>query len=468
MKKITNRQILHCMNDSHDGFMISDTEGYLLYMNQAYRMLTKLEGRAKEGMNIKQFVSDGFIEREPTCLEAARKQETVIRLHSQNSNKVFIVSASEPIFDKEGQISLIITTVRDVTDFFSIRDDMERLRKVMEKAASEGEKLKKYFKGIIAVSDSMCAVLDMAAKVAVFDVAVLLTGESGSGKEVVARYIHEQSSRRDKPFVAINCAAIPEQLLETELFGYERGTFTGQTRNGKEGLLAAAQGGTLFLDEIGDMPLGLQAKLLRVLETKSYTPVGGYNVIPTDIRILSATNHDIEKMTESGKFRQDLYYRLNVVKLTLPPLRERIDDIVPMAMFFLEKANRKYHLKKSFSAVALREMCKYDWPGNVRELRNTVEMMLVISSNNTLDAPTFLNSGRGREVEADALTKRDGEAENTEIKSLEKFIGEQEKNYLLKAYKCCGTTRKMAETLGINHSTVIRKMKKYGINATKK
>ena len=474
MKKITNKAILQCMDKSHDGFMISDAEGNFLYMNRAYRKLTKLEEKAEIGLNIRQFYSEGFIETEPTCLAAARKGETIIRLHSQNSNKVFIISTSEPIFDEDGNVTMVITTVRDVTDFFSLSDDMEKLRKMMEKAVIDNKAIGQYGGGIIAGSQNMREILETAKKVAIFDVAVLLTGESGTGKEVLAKYIHEQSNRAKKPFIAINCAAIPEQLLETELFGYEKGTFTGQSKEGKKGLFAAAEGGTLFLDEIGDMPLSLQAKLLRVLETKSYTPVGGYKVVPTDVRILSATNHNIEELIQKNKFREDLYYRLNVVKILLPPLRERKEDILPLAMYFLEIANKKYNLNKKFSAIALKEMYQYSWPGNVRELRNTVEMMLVVSQGEMLKTPDFIySSQQKKESEKEVINKTEGkETENSGIdytvRPLEQFMGEQEKKYLQIVYKKCGTTRKMAEELGINHSTVIRKMKKYGINATRK
>lgn len=470
MKKITNKAILYCMDTSHDGIMISDADGNFLYMNEAYRQITKLGETAGPGTNIRDFYVDGVIEHEPACLESARTRKRVIRLHTQDRNHVFIVSISDPIFDERGKLINIFTGVRDVSDYYSISGDMERLSHAMKRAVSENKEQGQYGGGVIAVSSQMRHVLDTAGKVSVFDVAVMITGESGTGKEVIAKYIHECSSRAKKPFIAINCAAIPEQLLETELFGYERGTFTGQVKEGKPGLFAAAEGGTLFLDEVGDMPLQLQAKLLRVLETKTYTPVGAQKSVPTDVRIVSATNRKISEMIATNRFREDLYYRLNVVELVIPPLRERQDDIVPLSMYFLEIANRKYNLSKSFSAITLKDMHEYKWPGNVRQLRNTVEMMVVVSSTDTLDTPDFLYSAqKGGSVPAsDTSGSIERESEPQELQPLDEFIADEEKRYLELAYHKCRTTRKMAETLGIDHSTVIRKMKKYGINATTK
>ena len=298
--------------------------------------------------------------------------------------------------------------------------------------------------------------LSMAARVAVYDAPVLLLGESGSGKEVLAHFVHEHSLRRDKPFLAINCAAIPEQLLESELFGYADGTFTGQLRGGKKGLFGEAHGGTLFLDELGDMSMELQSKILRVLETKMYTPVGSHKQYETDVRIISATNRDLEKKIADGEFRQDLYYRLNVVKLNIPPLRERPEDIIPLCMLFLERNNQKYHMQKHFSAEALSMLMNYDWPGNVREVRNMVEMMFAVSQGDTLKVPELIFKKEQKKKESVVA-----------LEPLDVYMGNTEREYLKSAYRQCGSTRRMAETLQIDHSTVIRKMKRYGINATR-
>ena len=305
---------------------------------------------------------------------------------------------------------------------------------------------------------------------AVFDVPVLITGESGTGKDVVARFIHENSHRSKASFVAINCAAIPENLLETELFGYTKGTFTGQNKDGKAGLFEVARGGTLFLDEIGDMPLNLQAKLLRVLESKTYMQVGGSTLIDADVRIVAATNHQLKEMIHDGRFREDLYYRINVVELRLPPLRKRKEDIIPLSFFFLNQFNQKYHQNKNISPTVLQQLQTYVWPGNIRQLKNTIEMMGVLSTGNNLEVPDFIAEGGSLDSDncqyVEEIKKQIKDDDNMEsLLKLEDFTDAAEKEYLLKAYRICKTTRKMAEVLGVNHSTIIRKMKKHGISA---
>ena len=427
MKRITNKTILRCIDDSHDGFLITSPEGEILYVNKAYKKLTRLGELAAEGKNFHELFLEGYVPAEPTCLLAVQKRETVIRVHDWR--QAYIVSTSEPFYDVEtGEIQLIVTTVRDVTDFFEIRDDIEHIQKLVKEVADNLTDYTDYGSGIVARNETMRNLLSMAARVAVYDAPVLLLGESGSGKEVLAHFVHEHSLRRDKPFLAINCAAIPEQLLESELFGYAEGTFTGQLRGGKKGLFGEAHGGTLFLDELGDMSMELQSKILRVLEKK----------------------------IADGEFRQDLYYRLNVVKLNIPPLRERPEDIIPLCMLFLERNNQKYHMQKHFSAEALSMLMNYDWPGNVREVRNMVEMMFAVSQGDTLKVPELIFKKEQKKKESVVA-----------LEPLDVYMGNIEREYLQSAYRQCGSTRRMAETLQIDHSTVIRKMKRYGINATR-
>lgn len=293
---------------------------------------------------------------------------------------------------------------------------------------------------------------------------------TGTGKDVIARFIHENSHRSKGSFVAINCAAIPENLLETELFGYTKGTFTGQNKEGKAGLFEVARGGTLFLDEIGDMPLNLQAKLLRVLESKTYMQVGGSTIIDADVRIVAATNHQLKEMILDGSFREDLYYRINVVELRLPPLRRRKEDIIPLSFFFLNQFNKKYHQNKKISPTVLQQLQAYEWPGNIRQLKNTIEMMGVLSTGTNLEVSDFIAEGSPLDSDSshyvEEIKKQIEDDDSMEsLLKLEDFTDAVEKDYLLKAYRLCKTTRKMAEVLGVNHSTIIRKMKKYGISA---
>lgn len=456
MGKLTQKSILSALSNAHDGFMISDANGTFLYFNQAYQQLTKLF-TITPGASIQDYMEIGPI-RNPACLQAVRDRKTTSRMHMIEETGVAIISVSQPCFDSSGNITHVITNVRDVTEFFDLRNQIDDVHRVMTQLSESIEQPGQYG-SIIAINEQMRTLLDMAEKVAAVDVTVLIQGESGTGKEVLAKFIHERSTRKEAPFLAINCGAIPETLLETELFGYADGTFTGQRRGGKEGLLCTANGGTLFLDEVGDMPQQLQVKLLRFLESRQYTPVGSHRCINSDVRILSATNRNLHQMIAEGTFREDLFYRLNVVNLSIPPLRDRRDDIIPLALFFLKGFNEKYHLDKHLSAPAIKQLRDHTWPGNVRELRNIIERMAVISEGSALALPPDFKH-QGIEPFVDL-----GRAEE-QLLPLSEYMGRKEKEYLRGAYHRCGTTRKVAEAMGIDHSTVIRKMKRYGISAT--
>lgn len=460
MRKLTNKEVLTSLNYAHDGFMISDPKGTILYFNTAYARLTKLFDLVKVGSSIREFVDSGII-KGASCLVAAQQKRTVTQLHLDDVSGAAIICAAKPCFDESNHVTRVITNVRDITEFFDLRKQIEDVQHIVANFAEQMEQAKDYGEGIIAIDQRMCAVLDLAQKVSGVDVTVLIQGESGTGKEVLARFIHCHSPRQKMPFLAVNCGAIPESLLETELFGYAEGTFTGQLRGGKAGLLKNAEHGTLFLDEIGDMPLQMQVKLLRMLESGTYSPVGSAKVVECDVRILSATNKDLQKMVAEGTFREDLYYRLNVVQLKLPALRDRSDDIIPLALYFLEKYNLKYHCNKTLSPPVLKQMHSYSWPGNVRELRNAVERMLVLSpGKNLVLTPDIQNA-----VDLPKLDFFPTQPQG--VRPLNDYIAEQEREYLLFVYRQCGTTRKMAQALQVDHSTIIRKMKKYGISATK-
>lgn len=464
---MTKKQLLNCVDQMNSGLLITDENGVIKYFNNAYLQLTKLSG-LEIGDNIMTYYHQGIIKSKPACIEAIHSENKIIRQFTQSEDGVFIISSSETIKSDDGKIAFVITRVHDMTDFFEVRDDIENVRRIMEKLAqNDVEMNSQYGTDIIAINADFRQLLERGEKVAIFDVPVLITGESGTGKDVMARFIHDHSHRKEKAFVAINCAAIPDNLLETELFGYTKGTFTGQSKEGKAGLFEAARGGTLFLDEIGDMPLALQAKLLRVLESKTYMQVGGSKVIETDVRIIAATNHHLKEMIDEGKFREDLYYRINVVELALPSLRKRKEDIIPLSFLFLNKFNNKYGQNKRISATILQQLQSYDWPGNIRQLKNTIEMMCVLSSGGELEVPEFVSEIHVKDNKSiQAVREHILEIETTDtLLKLEDFTDMAEKEYLLKAYKICKTTRKMAEILGVNHSTIIRKMKKYKISA---
>ena len=326
---------------------------------------------------------------------------------------------------------------------------------------------------IIAASVQMQELLGMAKKVAAVDSAVLIKGESGVGKDVIAHYIHDRSKRKGKKMVEVNCASFPEGLLEAELFGYERGAFTGASQAGKRGLIEEADGGTLFLDEINSMPLSLQGKILRVMETKMIKPVGAVKSIYVDFRIITATNQDLLKAVQEGTFRADLYYRLNVIPISIPPLRQRQKDILPLAMFFLRKYCDKYHKIKSFSNQTCQAMIAYSWPGNVRELKNFVERVVVMCKGEWIEIQDFpellteyaqYETAGAKESFPLFVESKGGKVDVEDPQfSLTAYLEECEKDIIEKVLKKYGNTYKAAEILKMSQSTIARRKEKYHI-----
>lgn len=356
-----------------------------------------------------------------------------------------------PIFDSFGKITHVITMLQDIEDFQNRYHTLLKENKILR---SKTMPIKAESQGIVAKSPAFQQVLNVANNVAPLDTTVLLCGESGSGKEVLAHYIHEHSVRKDKPMITANCAAFPENLIEAELFGYEKGSFTGASREGKKGLVAAADGGTLFLDEINSLPLSIQGKVLRMIEEKSVQPVGSVNTKKIDFRLIAATNQDLAAMVRDGTFRADLYYRIHVVPLTIPPVRNRPEDIIPLCLSFLEYFCKKYNLKKSFSPRVLEEVMRYQWPGNVREIRNFVERMVVTTPYNTTEIASIpsgmLASEQTVEPEAHPPEKR-GSSKVT-------------KESILAALAVCHNHRaKTAEYLGISRRQLQYKIREYHI-----
>lgn len=313
---------------------------------------------------------------------------------------------------------------------------------------------------IVAYSVEMGCVLQLATKVAPVNSTILILGESGVGKEVVARFIHRQSRRRGGPFVNINCGAIPASLLESELFGYESGAFTGARREGKPGMIEVASGGTLFLDEISELPSDLQVKLLQVIQERRLTRVGGVKPIEVDIRIIAATNRDLPAMVQKGEFRADLFYRLNVVPITVPPLRERPDDVIPLIYHFLDRLNKIHEYHKTISEEAREILAAYSWPGNVREVENLIERLVVTVEGEEItaaDLPQYVHEGG---IADRAGVKVGG------VMPLRKAVEEVERQLIELALAEHRSTYKIAALLGVNQSTVVRKIKKYSKTRT--
>ncbi len=447
-----NKELEALIEASYDGILIANPDGIIIRANNAYWRLigrnasiitapdkTRLDGIQKNLIN-----------------DVIAKKGIVNCTINTNHNQLLLTGT--PVLDGEGKLFRVLVNIRDLTELNSLRMQLARSQELTHRYHAEVSHLKEKIlkkEGLVIHSLPMRRLLDLALRVAQVDSTVLILGESGVGKGVLAKIIHENSRRNKSPFVKINCGAIPENLLESELFGYEPGAFTGSSRKGHVGLFELANNGTILLDEIGDLPLPLQVKLLKAIQDKEIYRVGGSRPIQINARILAATNKDLKAMVEKGAFREDLYFRLNVVPLTVPPLRERKDEIISLTETFVRKFNKAYGLKKDLSQEVIDYFLDYNWPGNVRELENMVERILVTAPHRKItlaDLPVQLKK--------DLNTSHPILVNN--LIPLKKAIAELEKQLIVKAVKEYGSTYKAAKVLDVNQSTIVRKIQKYG------
>ena len=443
------------------GIVVYDGEGQVIFVNTVMINWRNIPRKEYLKMNVHDFMSVIDVCVFDLVLQEKRR---VSRLqYYQNYQKtggmsrVRIVTGA-PIFDGLGNIKYVITMLQDVDDFQKLYHTLLEKNKILytQRPRIENEKV-----CMVAKSPEIKQLLSVVNNIAPLDSTVLLYGESGSGKEVFANYIHEQSNRKEKPIITVNCAAVPENLIEAELFGYEKGSFTGANREGKMGLAEAADGGTLFLDEINSLPLGVQGKVLRMIEEKSIQRVGSVHTRKVDFRLIAATNRNLADMVRDGTFREDLYYRLNVIPLTIPPIRNRKDDILPLCLHFLSHFCKKYNMNKSFSDSVLEEIQQYPWPGNVREIRNFVERMVVMTPSSTTEISSIPTG-----------MLMDYSAAETEVVHVQRVepAGNAARNLskekILSALAACNNHRgRTAEYLGISRRQLQYKIKEYHISS---
>ncbi|MDR3701628.1 MAG: sigma 54-interacting transcriptional regulator [Candidatus Sulfopaludibacter sp.] len=360
-----------------------------------------------------------------------------VRLHTDNGNERLVVMRTNQMLNDAGELTGVVATIKDIT----------------EEAAPQKRE-------VIAESPGMREVLNFVRRVAASEATtVLLEGENGTGKDLIAKTLHYQSLRQAEPFIAINCAAIPDSLLESELFGYEKGAFT-DARSQKRGIFELADKGTLFLDEIGEIPLMLQAKLLRVLEEQCFRRLGGLKDIKLDLRVVAATNKNLREAVKEGAFRQDLYFRLNVIQILIPPLRERLEDIVPLTRFFIDHYNRKFKRNiEGVSEAAAKQLITHDWPGNVRELRNAIERSMILEESSMITPPSL----------PIAISRPDPNyavvpIAMTEIPTDGLSLEDNERNLLARALeKTNGNQTQAARLLRVTRDTLRYKMKKFNL-----
>jgi PAS domain S-box-containing protein len=453
-EEITLDQVI---SHSHDGIFVTDKLGNVIMANPAAVRLMEQTPDTVIGANVQDLVKKGVYERS-TTMEAINRRAVFTGLVKLASG-VTLMSTSMPIFDDAGEIVMVVTNTRDkdLVDKYIAALAAERDKADRYKTAAE------YLSGLdsdnktpVAESAVMRHIIRLTSTIAKVDTSVLLLGESGSGKDVIARHIHRNSPRAKEPFIPVNCAAIPDNLMESEFFGYVRGAFTGASTHGKPGIFEIADKGTLFLDEIAELPLSLQSKLLRVLETGEVQRLGSASSRQTHVRLIAATNKDLKQMVDNGLFRSDLYYRLNVIPVSLPPLRDRPEDIRALSQRFLEEFNKKYSLNKTLSPETVQSFQDYSWPGNVRELRNVVERLVIISPTDELSiGAEFASTATAHSKVTHGSFSGNPQYQGS-LKSVVKMIEAQYIDQVLK--ECGGRLGEAARRLGIHRSMLYRKI----------
>lgn len=440
--------------------IVTDDKGFIKYLSKNYQELLNLEEKDYMGKHVQDVVENSEI---PRVLRT-RKEEIGYLFTMKNGETV--VCNRIPIFEN----GILLGVISSAT-FYNL-DEVSTLNKQIENLKKENLEYKKKIHElysqqkysidqVIGKSPKIMDVKNIVQKFANSNLTILITGETGTGKEVFANAIHKLSSRRCENFVKINCAAIPKDLLESELFGYEPGSFSGANKNGKMGKFELANNGTLLLDEIGEMPLALQSKLLRVLQEGELERIGGLKTIKLDVRVICSTNIDLEEQVENGLFRRDLYYRINVVEINLPPLRERLDDMESLCNFFIEKINNSYGIGITEIRPEVYTLFnEYDWVGNVRELQHVLERASIMVGTGPLKLEHF-DFLLGRVYKKDSVEKN----HLINNSSLNNITAEVEKENIIKALvETKGNKTSAAKLLNIDRSSLYNKLKKYGIN----
>ena len=459
---LVDRQFKTVFESSSDGIWICDKNGRVVLINRASERLGGIKREDIVGTKVSDLVKKKRLYSNYVTDEVIETKRVVSQLQHVRNTKKTVLCTGIPVFDRNDKLSMVVINERDITQLEALKVQLEETRKEKDryqKELTELSMLELKRQKIVAESDQMRDILKTALKLAHLEVTdILLLGESGTGKGLLAKFIHNNSQRKKKPFIQINCAALPENLLEAELFGYEKGAFSGADEQGKPGLFELAHEGTLFLDEIGELPFSVQAKLLKYLDDHKVQRLGGIKAKPIDCIIIAATNQDIEKFVRQKKFRKDLFYRLNILTIKIPPLRERPEDIFELANSFLHHYNRKYKQKKKLNPLALSLLQGYSFAGNVRELKNIIKKAVVMSEGDVID--TVILSSIGKEVIEDRWEVRGADKK---INNLVDMLAALEKEMLKNAMRHCKSTREMAQFLNISQPTVVRKLKKHSL-----
>ncbi|MGB9887975.1 MAG: sigma-54 interaction domain-containing protein [Moorellales bacterium] len=442
------QDLIGMIQNSYDAICIADGESRILFLNPAFERVTGLRNCELIGRRIFDTVREGLTDTAATLRVIETRKTETVTINTAAGRRV--LSTGVPVCDPSGKIHRIYCNLRSLTDVPQEQHSNGPVRSAFN--AETGNLF-------VTQDREMRHLLQTIVKVAATDVTVLILGETGVGKDLIARIIHEASPRKGTGlFVKVNCAAIPAELLESELFGYERGAFTGARREGKVGYFEVADRGTIFLDEIGDLSPRLQAKLLSVLQDRTVTRVGGVQPREVDVRVIAATNKNLEAMIRKGAFREDLYYRLSVVPIYIPPLRKRRDDVPVLIRYFADKFGQKYGVRREFSQEVIEVLSAHPWPGNVRELANLVERLIVVAEQEVIKPEHLPEKYRS------LLGRPDQYPGQSEHKSLREALEEVKTQIIRQALSRYGSREQVAHKLGISLSTLTREIRKLKIN----
>lgn len=443
------------------GIYIVDDQTATIMINDQSEKTGGLKRNQLNGKNMAELVAQGYIS-ESASLKALNSGKEEILVQEMGEGGYIYIQAIPLVND--GKIEMVLCTERDITETMRLKELLKEKEEITERYETELEFLRKQNmtidNDIVIASKEMCDILERSLRIAKLDTTVLITGQSGTGKEIIADFIYNNSARKNGPFIKINCAAIPESLIESEFFGYEKGSFTGANTEGKKGFFEVANNGTLFLDEVGELPLSMQSKLLRAIQEREIMRVGGNKTIPIDVRIISATNRNLVKAMEEGKFREDLYYRLNVIPIEIPPLQHRKEDIRMLTLNFIEQYNKKYHESKTIEDEGIRVLMNYEWPGNIRQLKNIIERLIVTTESKTITENQVLTQLYHNSTLGELINNPDSNSLQEQMERFEQLLL---KNTLAR----CSNASEVAKALKVNKSTISKKFRKYGICSEK-
>jgi PAS domain S-box-containing protein len=455
-----SQKLYQILESFFDGIYITDGKANTIFINHSYEVITGLNRADMIGKNMQYLMDTKIIDKSGSLM--VLKDRMSVTLEQKFSTGKHALITSTPFYDTRGNIEMVITTVRDMTELYRLKNRLTRNEEETDKQRIELEYLQKTLvvpgTSFITNDFGMLQNLLLANKVAKQDTVVLLLGETGTGKEVLADYIYQNSSRSGERFVKINCGTIAEHLAESELFGYESGAFTGASSGGKPGLFEVADNGTIFLDEIAELPLDMQVKLLRVIQEKEILRVGAVKPRKVNVRIIAATNRDLDDMVEKNLFRRDLLYRINVFPIKIPPLRDRPGDILPLSRAILGEFRKQP--RGGFSLDAEVALANYRWPGNIRELRNVIERAVILRGDGEILAEDLM-------ISKTAPLTIGAEANFKEPVALKKVLENVERQYINWAYDKYRNIRKAASCLLMNPATFFRKLRKYDVSKSK-